>query len=166
MSAIHRKPLQGPQLFPPWLRAPLRPTLIAGQLPLAHGHEYIGEAILERLRHNAHRLPLKGHQHSPNSEKRTIMKRYHLTLGSKRTTVSLDNMVSDLLAIRLGSLPQSPQAHGLVRAWLQQQLNWVNNPRFSRVSHWLRGQAVLFLVDKQLSETYLDWLLEQNLDDL
>lgn len=43
----------------------LRATLIAGQLPVEHWHEYIGEAtladaILDRLLHNAHRLPLKG----------------------------------------------------------------------------------------------------------
>ena len=43
----------------------LRATLIAGQLPIEHWHEYIGEAtladaILDRLLHNAHRLPLKG----------------------------------------------------------------------------------------------------------
>ncbi|MBF0471234.1 MAG: ATP-binding protein [Gammaproteobacteria bacterium] len=35
------------------------------QLPIDHWHEYIGEAtladaILDRLLHNAHRLPLKG----------------------------------------------------------------------------------------------------------
>jgi DNA replication protein DnaC len=43
----------------------LRAILIAGQLPIEHWHEYIGEAtladaILDRLLHNAHRLPLKG----------------------------------------------------------------------------------------------------------
>ena len=43
----------------------LRATLIAGQLPIEHWHEYIGEAtladaILDRLLHNAHRLPLRG----------------------------------------------------------------------------------------------------------
>ena len=43
----------------------LRATLIAGQLPIEHWHDYIGEAtladaILDRLLHNAHRLPLKG----------------------------------------------------------------------------------------------------------
>jgi len=43
----------------------LRATLIAGQLPIEHWHEYIGEAtladaVLDRLLHNAHRLPLKG----------------------------------------------------------------------------------------------------------
>lgn len=43
----------------------LRSTLIAAQLPIEHWHEFIGEAtladaILDRLLHNAHRLPLKG----------------------------------------------------------------------------------------------------------
>jgi len=43
----------------------LRATLIAGQLPIEHWHEYIGEAtladaILDRLLHNAHRLALTG----------------------------------------------------------------------------------------------------------
>ena len=43
----------------------LSATLIAGQLPVDHWHEFIGEAtladaILDRLLHNAHRLPLKG----------------------------------------------------------------------------------------------------------
>jgi len=57
----------------------LRATLIAGQLPIEHWHESIGEAtladaILDRLLHNAHRLPLKGeslrkrHQQSLDSQ--------------------------------------------------------------------------------------------------
>jgi DNA replication protein DnaC len=43
----------------------LRSTLIASQLPIEHWHDFIGEAtladaILDRLLHTAHRLPLKG----------------------------------------------------------------------------------------------------------
>jgi len=43
----------------------LRSTLIASQLPVEHWHDYLGEptladAILDRLLHNAHRLPLQG----------------------------------------------------------------------------------------------------------
>ena len=43
----------------------LKSTLIASQLPVEHWHEFIAEAtladaILDRLLHNAHRLPLKG----------------------------------------------------------------------------------------------------------
>ncbi len=88
------------------------------------------------------------------------MKRYHLTLGPKRTTASLDNLLSGLLAVRLGALPQSPQAHDAVRAWLQAQLDRNNDPERCRVSQWLRDETLLFLVDKSLSDAYLDWLLE------
>jgi DNA replication protein DnaC len=43
----------------------LRSTLIASQLPVDRWHDYLGEptladAILDRLLHNAHRLPLSG----------------------------------------------------------------------------------------------------------
>ena len=43
----------------------LMSTLIASQLPVDHWHDYTGEAtladaILDRLLHNSHRLPLKG----------------------------------------------------------------------------------------------------------
>jgi DNA replication protein DnaC len=43
----------------------LRSTLIASQLPIEHWHDFIGEAtladaILDRLLHTAHRLPMKG----------------------------------------------------------------------------------------------------------
>ena len=43
----------------------LRSTLIGSQLPIEHWHEFVGEAtladaILDRLLHTAHRLPMKG----------------------------------------------------------------------------------------------------------
>ena len=43
----------------------LKSTLITSQMPVDHWHELIGDptladAILDRLIHNAHRLPLKG----------------------------------------------------------------------------------------------------------
>ncbi len=42
-----------------------RSTLLAGQLPITHWHEHIGDptladAICDRLIHNAHKLTLKG----------------------------------------------------------------------------------------------------------
>jgi len=92
------------------------------------------------------------------------MKRYHVTLGSRRTTASLDTLLSDLLAIRLGARPQSSEAHRTVWTWLQQQLNQGNDPGRCLVSHWLRDQAVLFLVDKTLSDAYLELVLDADSD--
>ena len=88
------------------------------------------------------------------------MRRYHVTLGSRRTTASLDTLLSDLLAIRLGARPQSSDAHRAVRTWLQQQLDQANDPGRCLVSQWLRDQAVFFLVDKTLSDAYLEQLLD------
>lgn len=52
----------------------LKATLIAGQLPVEHWHEFIGEAtladaILDRLLHNAHRLPLRGESMRKKTQK-------------------------------------------------------------------------------------------------
>ena len=51
----------------------LRSTLVASQLPVEHWHDYLSEptladAILDRLLHNAHRLPLKGASMRKNGE--------------------------------------------------------------------------------------------------
>ena len=51
----------------------LRSTLVASQLPIEHWHDYLSEptladAILDRLLHNAHRLPLKGASMRKNGE--------------------------------------------------------------------------------------------------
>ncbi|WP_275100206.1 IS21-like element helper ATPase IstB [Sedimenticola hydrogenitrophicus] len=52
----------------------LKATLIAGQLPVEHWHEFIGEAtladaILDRLLHNAHRLSLRGESMRKKTQK-------------------------------------------------------------------------------------------------
>jgi hypothetical protein len=88
------------------------------------------------------------------------MMRYQLTLGEKTIIVRLEPLLADLLALRLGACPQSSQARRTVRAWLQQQLDHNPDPGRVRVSRWLTHEALLFLVDKPLSDTYLDWLLE------
>ncbi len=91
------------------------------------------------------------------------MNRYHLTLGHKRTPGSLDTLLADLLAIRLGACPQACEAHGAVRAWLQHPLDPANDPGRIRVSPWLRDQSVLFLVDEPLSENLLGWVTGESL---
>lgn len=85
--------------------------------------------------------------------------RYHVQLGIKRTTVSLDETLADLLALQLNQQPHTPEAHTAVRAWLQRQLEADNDPYRARVSQWLQGQVILALVDKKLSDAYGDWLL-------
>lgn len=85
--------------------------------------------------------------------------RYHIWLGERRTTVSLDNILSDYLALALGTTPQSPAAHQAVRQWLQHRLDLNADPHRCRVSQWLQGQAIEHISDNKLSDAYTQWLL-------
>ncbi|WP_290651676.1 hypothetical protein [Aquisalimonas sp.] len=87
--------------------------------------------------------------------------RYHVRLGERRTTVSLDIMLSAYLALQLGHAPESAPAHEAVRAWLQQRLDLDNDPYRYGVSHWLAHQVMEVIVDKTLSSAYDQWFLQQ-----
>lgn len=103
-------------------------------------------------------LPLLSDKILSERKTPTMQTRYHVTKGQTRTTVSLDNTLSGLLAIRLGETPNTSAAHAAVRAWLQSRLDEAQNPGRIKVSQWLAGEAMLFVADKNLSEKYLTWL--------
>ena len=86
------------------------------------------------------------------------MKRYHVRLGKRRTTVSLDKIVSEYLSLHLGTMPGTLEAHGTVRAWLQNQLDRNNDPRRSGVSQWLLGEALEAMVTPALRSNYGRWM--------
>ncbi len=86
------------------------------------------------------------------------MNRYHVVLGSERTTVSLDTMLSELLALKLKAIPNSEEAHQAIRMWLQALINEANDPGRRRMSQWLQSQAILFLVDKKLSNRWEEYI--------
>jgi hypothetical protein len=85
--------------------------------------------------------------------------RYHVTLGKKRTTVSLDNMLSILLSLQLDQQPKTPQAHTAVRQWLQARLDEANDPGRSRTSQWLNSEVVQALITPELEKRYSHWIL-------
>ena len=84
--------------------------------------------------------------------------RYHVTLGPKRTTVSLDNTLSVLLSLRLGQPPQTPQAQRVVRHWLQARLDEQKDYNRCRTSQWLRDEVVYALITNDLAALYDRWL--------
>lgn len=99
------------------------------------------------------------------------MRRYHVTVSGKRTTVSLDNIVSDLLALRLGLVPRSAEATAAVGRWLQQQIDskpnswWRNRQRASRsphptsrVSQWAAEAVIKAVADPELMDLRRGWL--------
>ncbi|WP_290649034.1 hypothetical protein [Aquisalimonas sp.] len=86
--------------------------------------------------------------------------RFHLRLGQRRTTANLDTLLSSYLAIRLGYPPETPQAHQVVRRWLQDRLDDHNDPGRVAVSQWLQREVLTALVDTQISSDYANWLLD------
>jgi hypothetical protein len=83
--------------------------------------------------------------------------RYHITMGDKRTTVSLDNFLSILLALRLGVVPGTPEAIAAVRTWLQTRIDAVGDYKRCRTSQWLQTEVVHHLVAPELLERYYAW---------
>ena len=89
--------------------------------------------------------------------------RYHVTLDQKRTTVSMDTIVSEYLALHVGVQPDGAQAHSAVRAWLQRELDRDNDPGRTRVSQWLLGQALAAMVRAELAADHTTYR-ERELD--
>ena len=92
-----------------------------------------------------------------------MLDRYHISFPKQRTTISLDTFLSDLLAIKLNIEPRTPEAHQVVREWLQEEIleRLGEKPKNQRISasQWARHYVTMELLDKRLSKRYWDWRL-------
>jgi len=86
--------------------------------------------------------------------------RYHIQLANKRTTISIDEILSDLLAIRLKVEPRTPEAHKAVRELLESFIAH-DKKRSALLTRYIKDQAILYLMDKKLSDKYLDFVCER-----
>ena len=91
---------------------------------------------------------------------RSTQIRYHILRDATRTTVTLDTIISDLLALKLGLTPATSEAHTAAREWLQQTYDEIGDHDAGRVSQTLQRRAVLLIADKKLSTQYWNWFLE------
>ena len=85
------------------------------------------------------------------------MNRYHVMLGAKRTTVTMDSIVSEFMALHLGADPHGAEGHTAVRQWAQDQLDANNDPGRIRTSQWLLARAVETLARPSLAEKHGVW---------
>jgi len=92
------------------------------------------------------------------------IQRYHVTLGPRHTTVSLDNNLSALLSLTLGFTPATPQARRAVRHWLQARLDDTGDHGRIQLSQWLGEQVLHALISKELTARYNQWLEEVDRD--
>lgn len=80
--------------------------------------------------------------------------RYHLKLSTHRTTISLDKILSDLLAIYLGTKPETLEAYQAVRKKLEEFIAHDLGRPGKRLSYYITEQVILTISDKFLSEKY------------
>ena len=83
--------------------------------------------------------------------------RYHLQLSDHRTTISLDKIISDLMAIKLGATPGTREAHKVVQNQLDKFIERDRGRGGFRLGRYISKHAVLFISDNILSEKYLEY---------
>lgn len=91
-----------------------------------------------------------------------FQQRYHIQFQGRRTTVTVDKIISELLAVKLGVLPDDPGAHALVRGWLEETLHdklGENVPGGNRISQYARMYAIEALARPGLMGKVWEWRL-------
>jgi hypothetical protein len=89
--------------------------------------------------------------------------RFHVMIDQVRTTVTVAPVLCELLALKLGAVPQTPAARAALRAWLQAEID--RDPgavRYGRASQRLAHQAMLHIAAPSLLSRRDHWL-EQRL---
>ena len=91
--------------------------------------------------------------------------RYHIQFNNRRTTITVDSIVSELMAVNFGLLPDDPDAHATVRHWLEKTLHdklGENVPGGNRISQYARVYAFEELAKKRLMDRVWDWRLSKD----
>lgn len=79
-------------------------------------------------------------------------KRFHLRVNGRRTTISLDFYLAELLTLKLGAEPSTRHAHRRVRVWLQSQADEFAGIR--ELNRHLMRRAILAISDNILSARF------------
>ena len=90
-----------------------------------------------------------------------MQNKYHICFGKRRTTVVVDNILSEMMAIKLGIDPASEEAYQVIREWLQKTIpeKLGNTQGRKNASQWTRRYLIEEIADKIISNSWLDWTL-------
>ena len=92
------------------------------------------------------------------------MNRFHIQFANHRTTVTVDTVLSAMLAIKLGHEPETPEGNRAVREWLQARLpDKVGTDKGigKRASQNAQRLIVEAIADTKISRAYDDWVVGQ-----
>lgn len=91
--------------------------------------------------------------------------RYHIRFKGRRTTITVDAIVSELLAAKFHLSPDDPETHGHIRQWLQETLEEKlghDVPGGNQVSQYARQFAIEAIADSELMKRVWTIRLAQN----
>ena len=87
--------------------------------------------------------------------------KYHVMLGKRRTTITVNTMIANLLALKLGYAPETEEAYKALREYFQEKLDKGKDSRRVLVSYWLQEQGLLELIDSGIAKNYWKWFDKQ-----
>lgn len=96
------------------------------------------------------------------SDASTFQDRYHIRFKGRRTTVTLDKILSNLIAAEFGVMPDREGYHSTVQQWLQATLTGKlgqNVPGGNSISQYARKYAIEFIARRDLMDRVIDWRL-------
>ena len=91
-----------------------------------------------------------------------MLQRFHITFGKKRTTITVDTILSEMMDIRLHQKPGTEEAHRAVRLWLQDILvsHLGNYEGRNDASQYARRHLIEAIADSKISKKWVDWKYE------
>jgi hypothetical protein len=90
--------------------------------------------------------------------------RYHIRFQGRRTTVTLDKILSDLIAAEFGLMPDRTDYHSTVQQWLQATLTdklGQNVPGGNSISQYARRYAIEFIAKRDIIDRLWDWRISK-----
>ena len=93
-----------------------------------------------------------------------MQERFHIQFDSRRTTVTLDTVLSEMLAIKLGLSPDDKNAHTLVRQWSETTIKdrqGSDQRSGAKLSQWVRYYAIREIAEPELESAFVEWLTQK-----
>jgi len=86
------------------------------------------------------------------------MQRFNVYLGECRTTVSVVDVLVDLLSIKLCCEAGTNKSKSVVNDWIQNLLHEDNDPYRQRLSQFIQRKIIMEISDKKIIRQYESYL--------
>src|ERR1700733_8099086 len=94
--------------------------------------------------------------------------RYHLTMPQKRTTISMDEIIYDLIAVKLGFTSAAKETHAAVRKQLEKLILPYYDPKSLHYhihcinynpTQFVTKEVIFWLIGEELERKYYEYTI-------